>query len=222
MFPILQKLGKVVDQPRSEAVIQYNLPLRWSLSYALTDKQWRGLRDRHKKLHPDWEHCDCPKRCKSHSLDEHWDYDHATHTKAFSGAKYICQGCHWLKSPGFRLSTWLSRPALSGKAPHIIACLGWTQERVDALRVHDLKDRERQATLIARQQREVGEGRAAIVATPLERVQPDERERLTRVQIVIVPWNVDLSRLSVYGYTREEIGVFEERMYGLAAKRMIN
>src|SRR5947209_3217962 len=56
-------------------VMHYVLPPLWSLAFALTDKQWRDLRERHKRLHPGSEHCSCPKRCKSNTLDEHWRYD---------------------------------------------------------------------------------------------------------------------------------------------------
>ena len=37
---------------------------------------------------------------------------------------------------------------------------------------------------------------------------------------MIVPWRVDLSRLSEYGYSALEIKLFELRIYDLAAKRM--
>ncbi len=122
--------------------VQYVLPLRWSLSYALTKKQWADVRQRHKDMHPDGELCSCPKRCKASSLDEHWDYDESSHTKTFIGAKFICPGCHWLKSPTWRILTW--KQQASGqlgplvKPAHIIECLGWTQAKVDALREHDI------------------------------------------------------------------------------------
>ena len=58
-------------EPTPQEQTHYVLPLLWSLAYALTDKQWQGVRVRHKQLHPEWERCDCPNRCKSHALDEH-------------------------------------------------------------------------------------------------------------------------------------------------------
>jgi hypothetical protein len=204
----------------AEPIIRHVLPLYWSLYYALPKRQWRKLRERHREVYPGSEQCpDCPKHCKTNTLDEHWEYDDATHTKIFVGATFICAGCHWLKSQMWRLETY--RKSLpTTKPPHIIDCLGWTQDRVDKLRAHDLREQQEQVFFIAQQQREVIDGRAAIVPAPLERVPPNERERMTRVQVLIVPWKVDLSRLRVYGYTPEGIAVFEERMYALAAKRM--
>lgn len=62
-----------------ESTILYVLPYKWSLYYALTKKQWRDFRERHKKLYPEWDHCKRPKRCKAYTLDEQWQYDEATH-----------------------------------------------------------------------------------------------------------------------------------------------
>ena len=73
----------------SGSSILYVLPRMWSLHYALTDKQWRELRQREKHLDPNWERCCCPKQCKADSLDEKWTYDRPTHTKVFLDAAFI-------------------------------------------------------------------------------------------------------------------------------------
>lgn len=201
------------------------MPLRWSLSYALTEKQWEDLRERYKKLSPEWDRCACPKRCKAKSLDEKWRYDHATHTKTFLGAAFICAGCHWLKTPPFRIKTWLELQngvvPKSSKPPHIIDCLSWTQQQLDALRDRDLKEHKAEAALLAQLERQVQQGRAVFVPAPLERISPQELERLVRPgQIMVVPWRIELSTLAGCGYLASEIVVFEQRMYDLAAKRM--
>jgi hypothetical protein len=205
--------------------MHYVLPLRWSLFFALSKKQWADLRERHKKLFPDWERCSCPKRCKANTLDENWRYDQPRHTKVFVGTDFICPGCHWLKSPAARIKTWLkqqdSSSLASSKAPHIIDCLGWTQDRVEALRKSDLREREQDVTQLARLDRQVQEGQAARVPAPVERLSPQELATLvTPGQLVIVPWQIDLSALAAYGYAPEEIAAFEQRMYQLAAERM--
>jgi len=217
--------GPFPDLEPSERTTHYVLPLRWSLHYALTEKQWRDLRERHKELFPDWDHCSCPKRCKANTLDEKWRYDEGQHTKILLGAAFICPGCHWLKTPPWRIQTWLEQdngllPALS-KSPHVIDCLGWTQEQVDALRESDLKKHRAQTMLLARLDQQVQEGRAAIVPAPPERLSRQELEKLVKPgQVMVVPWRIDLSALTRYGYSQSEIIVFEQRMYKLAAKRM--
>jgi hypothetical protein len=141
------------------------------------------------------------------------------------GAAFICPGCHWFKTPPWRIQTWLEQqngllPALS-KPPHVIDCLGWTQQQVDALRQSDLEKHRAQTILLARLDEQVQQGRAAIVPAPPERLSPLELEKLVRPgQIMVVPWRVDLSALTKYGYSQTEIVVFEQRMYKLAAKRM--
>jgi hypothetical protein len=207
-----------------QADYRYVLPLLWSLSYALTDKQWRDIRERHKTLYPDWQQCDCPQRCKAKTLDEHWGYDHSHHTKTFLGAKFICNGCHWLKSPGFRLATWRKPPPLASpfvRPPHIIACLGWTQDEVNELQQDDLRRNSQQQINISQIARQIQHGTAVALPLPLERLPSPDIERLIRPgQTVVVPWRVDLTRLSVYGFSTQEIQKFENRMYNLAAKRM--
>ncbi|OAI46049.1 hypothetical protein AYO44_12005 [Planctomycetaceae bacterium SCGC AG-212-F19] len=75
--------------------------------------------------------------------------------------------------------------------------------------------------LLARLVQQVQQGRAAIVPAPPERLSPLELEKLVRPgQIMVVPWRVDLSALTQYGYSQSEIVVFEQRMYKLAAQRM--
>jgi hypothetical protein len=129
--------------------INHVLPLRWSLSYALTEKQWKEMRQRFQSYFPDWMRCkQCPKGCLAKSLDEQWKYDHATFTKILIGAEFICGGCHWLKTPPFRIKTWLEQqrrlvPPMT-KPPHIIDCLGWTQEKLDELRHQDLEMHRRE------------------------------------------------------------------------------
>lgn len=218
MFRILNPTP-IPLEPHEQA--EYVLPLMWSLSYALTKKQWSGVRERHKKLFPEWEKCDCPKRCKANSLDEHWDYDHTKHIKTFLGAKFICPGCHWLKSPGARILTWKKPMPPMTKPPHIIDCLGWTQARIDKLRADDLGENQRRQVSIAKLGQQVQQGKAVAMATPVEHLSTTELEKfLSSEQSMIAPWSVDLSRLSMYGYSIDEIQVFEKRMYDVAAKRM--
>lgn len=205
----------------SEPTTLYVLPLGWSLSYALTKKLWADLRERHKALYPEWNHCACPKRCPAKPLDEKWTYDDASHTKTFLSAAFICNGCHWLKSPGFRMNSWTRPAPLTSEPPHIIHCLGWTQQQVDALRDRDLKKHKVETVLRTRLNQQVQQGRAAIVPAPPERLPPQELQRLVKPgQVMIVPWRVDLTALTQYGYSQSEIVVFEQRMYKLAAKRM--
>jgi hypothetical protein len=234
----MRRLSAVADRPAefpdegpmpelepSEPTTLYVLPIRWSLYFALTEKQWGDLRARHKKLDPEWEHCGCPKRCKANTFDERWSYDNATHIKTFCDAAFICGGCHWLKSATWRVETWLKQqdgllPVMS-KPPHIIDCLGWTQEQIDALRDRDLKRHQAQTAQRARLDQQVQQGKAAIVPGPPERLPPQDLERLVKPgQIMVVPWRVDLSALVRYGYSQSEIAIFEQRMYQLAAKRM--
>jgi hypothetical protein len=218
MFRILNPVP-IPLEPHEQA--EHVLPLLWSLAYALTKKQWRDVRERHKKLFPEWEKCDCPKQCKSNALDEHWEYDYAKHIKTFLGAKYICRGCHWLKSPGARILTWTQPMPPMTKPPHIIECLGWTQAQVDALKAHDLREQRTNFASISRLEQQVEQGKAVALPTPVEQLSPPDLEKfLSSDQAMIAPWRVDLTRLSVYGYSTVEIQVFEKRMYDLAAKRM--
>jgi len=217
--------GPLPELEPSEPTTHYVLPLQWSLYYALTEKQWRDLRERHKQLYPEWDHCACPKRCKAKTLDEKWGYDHATHTKTFVGAAFICGGCHWLKTPPFRIKTWRDQQngllPVTSKPPHILDCLGWTQQQVEALRNRDLKEHQAETVRLARIHQQVQQGKAAIVPAPPERLSPQELERLVKPgQIMVVPWRIDLSALTRYGYVQSEIVVFEQRMCELAAKRM--
>jgi hypothetical protein len=218
-------LGPLPELDPWDSATHYVLPLRWSLHYALTEKQWRDFRERLKKLSPEWDRCACPKRCKAKTLDEEWDYDQATHTKRMVGAAFICGGCHWLKTPPFRIKTWLELQSgivpASSEPPHIIHCLGWNQHQLDALRVSDLRKRQVEADLLARIDQQVRKGTAAIVPAPPERLSSRELKDLVKPgQIMVVPWRIDLAGLAQYGYSASEIAEFEERMYALASKRM--
>jgi hypothetical protein len=217
--------GPLLPFPSPELTTHYVLPLRWSLHYALTETQWRDLRKRHRQLYPNSELCSCPKRCKANTLDEAWRYDHAAHTKIFLGAEFICPGCHWFKTLPWRMRTWLEQrngllPPMS-KPPHIIECLGWSQQQVDAMRDRDLIRHEAEAASLTELARQVQQGVAAIIPSPPERLSPQELERFVRPgQAMVVPWRVDLSGLERYGYSPGEIDRFVDRMYALAAKRM--
>ena len=170
------------------------LPLKWSLFYCMTKSEWQDFRDRVKSLNPAWQRCSCPKKCRANVCDEVWDYDRRRHTKIFRHAHFICQGCHWLKSPAFRIKTWLGEirgegPA-PGKIPHIIRCLGWTPEQVKELARSDLQrfffDEE--------------EKRVAVSSD------------LSKDIAVVRAWDIDLTRLGDYGYSREFILSLEMRM----------
>src|SRR5436190_14362433 len=88
--------------------VYYLLPLKWSLHYVMTEKEWQGLRNRVKQINPNWDSCPvCPNRCKANSLDEAWEYDNENHVKHFLEAKFICPGCHWFKTLPWRIETWL-------------------------------------------------------------------------------------------------------------------
>jgi hypothetical protein len=205
--------------------VLFVLPRKWSLYYSLTQTQWRKLRDRHKSLDPNWERCSCPKGCKADSLDENWNYDRTTHTKVFVGAAFICKGCHWLKSLPHRIDTWVRQQAgllpETSKPPHIIDCLGWSQAQVDALRERDLRLHRAESGKLEQVVQEVQQGKAAIMPSPIERLSPQQvSEFIKPGQVAVVPWRVDLSALSRYGYLPSEISVFEQRMYAVAAERM--
>jgi hypothetical protein len=159
------------------------------------------------------------------TLDEKWRYDDASHTKTFIGAAFICRGCHWLKSPAFRIKTWLELQngvvPLASKPLHIIECLGWTKHQLEALRDWDLNKHRVERVKLARLNQQIQQGRAAIVPAPPERLSPQELEKLVRPgQIMVVPWRIDLSALAGYGYSESEIIIFEQRMYALAGKRL--
>ena len=216
---------KTTDVESFGAHIHYVLPLRWSLHYALTNKQWNSVRERFKQLDPSWESCSCPKRCTANSLDEKWNYDHERHTKTFRGAAFVCRGCHWLKSPPWRVQTWLKdqdgKLAPLSKQPHIVHCLGWTQQQVDDLRRNDLETHKIQAKQVSQMEVQIRQGQAAVVPSPVDRLTPKEHEELVNKEAtMIAPWRVDLSTLQEFGFSTDDIGLFEKRMYKLASKRM--
>lgn len=212
----------VPAEDTTQTIYRYVIPLRWSLSFALTPAQWRGVRERHKKLDPSWERCDCPQGCKADQLDEEWHYDHLQHIKTFLGAQFICRGCHWRKSPGFRLRTY-SRPLPSQftKPPHIISCLGWSQDEVDRFVQHDLWRARQQQVIISQIEQKIQHGTAVALPSPIERLSASDVERFIQPgRTVVVPWRVDLTHLGTCGYSPQEIQKFENRMYDVAAKRM--
>jgi hypothetical protein len=201
------------------------LPLKWSLSYALPDKQWKEMKERYKKLNPEWERCKCPKRCPAAALDEEWRYDQENHIKVFVGANFLCRGCHWFKSLPHRMQTWLKQergamPKLT-KPPHIIDCLGLTQDQVDAIRDHDLQLHKRESRNNDELVQKVRLGKAVILFAPVERLSKQVVSRFAKPdQLLVVPWRVDLTSLAQYGYSQKQVKVFEELMYVIAAKRM--
>jgi hypothetical protein len=173
--------------------IYYLLPLRWSLHYIMAPKEWQDFRNRVKKLDPNWDKCSCPKRCKANSLDEWWEYDNSRHIKRFVKAKFICSGCHWLKTIPWRIETWLRVAAGKllppSKPPHIIDCLGWTEAQVEKLREKDMKQHLRESQEMDKIQKEVEAGEAEILT-----------------------WIVDLSDMKQYGYSEQEIATYEDGM----------
>jgi hypothetical protein len=190
----------------------------------MTEGQWKKFRERVKKQNPNWTECPlCPKKCKTNTLDEQWRFDDVTHTKVFLKATFICPGCHWLKSLPWRRETWLKQqqasPSPAAKPPHIIDCLGWAQERVDALREKDLRGHQVETAQVAHFQQQVKEGKATVLPAP--DVPKEKRADLeARGQTIILPWWIDLAALAQYGYTEPEIASFEKAMYKLAEKRM--
>jgi hypothetical protein len=179
---------------RPDQKVYYLLPLKWSLHYVMTKKEWESFRSRIKQLRSDWEKCPtCPNQCRANSLDEDWDYDGERHLKRFLKATFICPGCHWLKTPPWRTETWLEMergempPAT--KPPHILSCLGWTQDRVDELRRKDL----------ARHRQEV---QAELL------IEKEVQAGLAQIRY----WTAELSALDQYGYSAQEITEFECRM----------
>ena len=153
-------------------------------------------------LDPEWDKCACPKRCNANSLDEQWEYDHEVHVKRFAAAQFICPGCHWLKTPPWRQQTWLEELAgqlpPTNKPPHIIGCLGWTQEQVEQLRTNDL-------------------AQYSLETAQKERILKDFRARAA----VVLTWTVDLSALKQYGYSEEQILMYQQRMNSAAQERVL-
>lgn len=213
------------DLEPPESGTHYVLPRRWSLHYALTKKQWSEFRHRLQQHYQVWERCSCPKGCKANTLDEIWRYESSSHTKILQGAKFICPGCHWRKTPPWRIQTWLELESgqliIISKPPHIIDCLGWTQKQVDALRDRDLKEHQELSLLLAQLEMQVQKGTAAILPAPPDQLSPQDLKRLLKPgQIMVVLWRIDLSALSRFGFSQTEIVMFEERMRKLASKRM--
>jgi hypothetical protein len=169
------------------------LPLRWSLYYVITRKEWKDFRERVKRKDPGWDRCSCPNGCRADTLDEEWEYDKQHHVKRFVSTKFICRGCHWLKSLPWRIQTWLKQQvgelANVDREPHITDCLGWSEGQVIALRERDLAEHSAQIEELARIEAHVEAGKA-----------------------LVVPWSVDLSALKKYGYSGKEVKRFGERM----------
>lgn len=169
-----------------EKKVEFLLPLKWSLHYIMTAKEWEDFRSRVKEFKSGWNKCSCPNKCRANDCDEQWEYDNDKHTKRFVRAKFICRGCHWLKTPPFRVETWLKdESGLLGpptRVPHIYRCLGWTKAQVKKLREDDLKQDQRQNQELKKIKREVRAGKA------------EERY-----------WDIDLSAMKQYGYSETEI-----------------
>lgn len=186
------KLQKTNTRARSKQRC-YLLPLQWSLYYIMTSREWDSFKERVKKSTVNWNKCSCPKRCNANHCDEQWNYDTNRHLKRFIKAQYICSGCHWLKSPGARVITWQDQeagllPSMT-KPPHLIRCLGWTRAQISELRKRDLEESEGRKKELSKIQREVERG---------------EMETLC--------WEIDLSAMKRYDYSKQEIAVFEGRM----------
>ncbi len=185
-----------------ELNVYHVLPLQWSLYYVITSKEWKDFRERVKQKDPGWDRCACPKRCRADTLDEEWKYDKQHHVKRFASAKFICGGCHWLKSPPWRIQTWLKQQAAElpdlDRKPHITDCLGWSEGRVIALREGDLAEHSAQIEELARIEAHVEAGKA-----------------------LVVPWSVDLSALKKYGYSSKEVKRFGERMMTQAWRTLL-
>ena len=177
-----------------EKKVYYLLPLQWSLHYVTTEKEWQAFRSRVKEANPGWEKCpSCPNGCKANSCDEVWNYDWEYHVKRLVKAEFICPGCHWFKTLPWRMETWQKMkrgemPPIT-KPPHIISCLGWTQEEVDKLRKQDMALQKKEAQDEDTRRREINTGIAE-----------------TRY------WTAELSALGQYSYLPEEIAEYERRM----------
>lgn len=92
---------------------------------------------------------------------------------------------------------------------------------VDARRERDLRREKSDNAALTKLSQEVQQGKATIVPAPLDRLAPGEIEaKVQPGQLIVLPWRVDLQRLSVYGYSDDEITTFESRMYDVAAKRI--
>ena len=227
-----QPLRRVLDEDGTPTIshlygpsIKHVLPFRWSLFYALKRSEWAELRRRHRWRFLDYKRCKCPNGCRAKQFDEHWKYDYATFTKTFQGAEYICAGCHWLKSPPFRIRTWRQQEQGTLQAPtgtpHIIGCLEWTQAEVDSLRRMDLNKYRKIQADTARMTNQLQRGEATMAPAPIEQMPPQERDTLLASgKAVYVPWRIDLANLTIYGYSVDEIAQFEKRMSDLAAERM--
>ena len=180
--------------------IYYLLPLEWSLFYVMPSGEWRDFRERVKEASLNWEQCSCPNKCQANTLDELWEYDKRKHVKRFVRGQFICRGCHWLKSPTWRLETWkkdelglLDTPI---KNPHVFECLGKTMQQVRALRESDRAMHQKEKELRQRIERDLRTGEARIAY-----------------------WTVDLSALKQYGYSEIEISCYGASMFAKARLR---
>jgi hypothetical protein len=64
-------------------------------------------------------------------------------------------------------------------------------------------------------------GEATIASVSIEHMPPRERETLLASgRAVFIPWRIDLAKLTIYGYSADEIANFEKRMSDLAVARM--
>jgi hypothetical protein len=222
-----QSALRLDDGRLAEVHAHYLMPLSWSLHFMMTNKEWAGFRKRVQQRSPNWAGCTCPNKCKANTLDENWNYDRADHKKTFVEARFICPGCHWLKSPAFRVKSWTTQaadlPGVSSKPPHIIACLGWTEQQVADLREGDLRSHRADRVSLNRLEQQVKEGHAKVFPETIDRLPAEKiAQQVKPGQALILPWRIDLSALRSYGYSGQEIQSFEQRMYELAAQRMLS
>ena|SRR2546426_1668190 len=178
---------------RREKEVHYLLPLQWSLYFVMTKGEWEDFRNRVKAINPNWQICSCPQGCRADSCDERWEYDQRRHIKRFIEAQFICRGCHWLKTPPVRVQTWLKQESEDRpqpiNTPHIIRCLGWTEEQVQKLREMDLEE-------------------WSLQNEQMEELEEDVRKGKSRTAY----WGIELSKLKRYRYSAGEIASLETRM----------
>jgi hypothetical protein len=231
--PTTQETPESVAIPESNSTVflahpqvQHLLPLRWSLSNALSRSEWDDLRARLRKHTPEQPLCSCPKRCPTNTIDELWECDSTTATKRFRGGQWLCPGCHWLKSPAWRLETWGREQSGSlrplSMPPHLFDCLGWTPAQVEELRSRDLANAERQNNHLKELSRGQRRGEVLLVPTSWRRLTSEQREDLVQLERrVALLWDIDLSALKGLGYSPGVLERFTQKMLALGRTRML-